>query len=176
MPTTAVASNPLRQDSPHRSRIALTVIHPMNKHRFAPTLAALALMALSACAHGTSRHTAAVGPPSGVFKVDNRTLDDLTVYLVRENGMPIRIGRVESMSRRDLVLSAAMVEGATLQLLAVRGHPRADRELMLMNPMRLSTAVVSGGRNAYASFPFSASSDRPVRWVISEGVAMSGIS
>jgi hypothetical protein len=148
----------------------------MIKHRIAPTLAALTLVTLSACAHSTSRHAADVKPVNGVFKVDNRTLDELTIYLVREGGMPIRIGRVASLSRRDLVLSAGMVEGATLQLLAVRGHPRADRELMLMDPMRLSTEIVSGGRSAYASFPFSASADRPVRWVISPTSSMSGVS
>jgi hypothetical protein len=148
----------------------------MIKHRFAPALAALALVALSACAHSTSRHASSVKPANGVFEVDNRTLDELAVYLVREGGMPMLIGRVPSLSRRDLELSAGMVEGATLQLLAVRGHPRADRALSLMNSMRLSTDIVSGGRSSYASFPFSASADQPVRWVISPTNAISGVS
>ena len=148
----------------------------MIRLRFAPALAALALMTQSACAHGTSRHAADMNERSGVFKVDNRTLDELRIYLVREGGMPIPIGRVSSLSRRDLVLSAGMVEGATLQLLAVRGHVRAERELFLMDPMRLSTAIVNGGRSAYATFPFTASADRPVRWVISPESSMTGVS
>ncbi len=132
------------------------------------------LFGLGACA---SRGPAASGLPSdGIIEVENRTWDDLVVYVVRGNGTPMRVGRVDGNGRNRFKLPAGMMEGANLQLQASRLNGHAQRTSGFVEPTRHALGVSTGGTAPYVTVPFVASDTRIVSWVSESNRFVSGVT
>ena len=72
--------------------------------------AALLSLALAACASGGTR---AEEQEATYVVVENRSRFDMTIYVVRDNGQRIRIGRVASVSRERLRIPPDLLFGLT---------------------------------------------------------------
>lgn len=96
--------------------------------------AALLLFAVlaSACASGGQER--AEEAPTYVT-VDNQSRFDMTIYVVRDNGQRVRIGRVTSVSRERLQIPSYLIFGITTlrflaDPLAAQGSPISN-EIMI---------------------------------------------
>lgn len=131
--------------------------------------ALLSLSILPACASSTSIRTGFGGPTAegfGAIDVVNRTWDDVTVYLVRDTGSPIRLGRVDAFARARLDVPAGLIVGASLQLQATHGNGQRSLLQGYMDPTGWTIARSASSDLPYISLPFNASAETPVRWVI----------
>jgi len=149
----------------------------MTHQRYIVALAAIALFFSAACTHATPRG-AAVPASHGVdfIDVENRTPDDLTIYLLRDGGVPIRIGRVPALASRKLQVSPGMIMGSDLQLRAVRGVAHYGRGIDVFDPARDRLAMEPGGRTTYGTLPFTAPADGLISWTINPVLPVTGVS
>mgnify|MGYP003579315678 CR=1 FL=1 len=67
-------------------------------------------LVVGACASSSS--TASEDPPTYIV-VDNRSRFDMTIYVVRDNGQRIRIGRAPSVSEERLRIPSDLLFGLT---------------------------------------------------------------
>lgn len=123
------------------------------------------------------------GPPSAgalsgraVLDVENRTWEDLTIYLIREGGGPMRLGRVASLRRRQFEVMSGMLSGVSVQLQASRMAGHANRSRGFIDPSTFLGKALGQRDQIYITHPFDAPRGTPVYWVIGPETPLSSVS
>ncbi len=96
------------------------------------TAALLLAVLAAACASGGQERAE---EPATYVTVDNQSRFDMTIYVVRDNGQRVRIGRVTSVSRERLEIPSYLIFGITTlrflaDPLAAQGSPISN-EIMI---------------------------------------------
>ncbi len=96
-------------------------------HRLAIVL--LFALALPACAHGSPQSADDAARPRTTVRVDNQSLYDMDIYIVRQAGSRVRLGSVSSQQTAYLTIPSSLVAGPTTVHFVARPFPRRGAEV-----------------------------------------------
>jgi hypothetical protein len=133
------------------------------------------LFTVAACASAPAGYSGFDGAPggNGVIEVDNRTLDDLTIYMGPEEGRPVRIGRVQSLSKRSIVVPSALLAHTTLQLRAARGRGNEAMISGFIDYTRVIPTTLTP--EMYVTYPFMPHGTAKISWAIEPKRVLSSV-
>ncbi len=81
----------------------------MRAHRFAALL--LLALALPACSRARPQSAEDAAQAPTVLQVDNESLSDMDIYMVRQAGDRLRLGSVTSQQTADMTIPASLLFG-----------------------------------------------------------------
>lgn len=99
----------------------------MLAHRLAAVL--LFALVLPACSNRSPQSAAGASQPPTVLRVDNASLSNMDIYLLRESGDRVRLGSVRSQQTADLIIPSGLIFGISQVRFIARPFPGPGAEV-----------------------------------------------